>query len=170
MTVIEARKDTTALNFTIVAEFEAGIKRVWQIWADPRQLERWWGPPTWPATFEDHEFQPGGKASYYMTGPEGGKARGWWRFTAIDAPHRLEFDDGFADENGDPVAEMGTTHAVVTLEDVGGRTRMTTVSSFESAEQLRKMLDMGMEEGMKEAMGQIDSVLASPGDGRRQED
>ena len=166
MTVIEARKDTAALNFTIVAEFEAGVERVWQIWADPRQLERWWGPPTWPATFEDHEFRPGGKASYYMTGPEGEKARGWWLFTAIEAPHRLEFDDGFADENGDPVAEMGTTHAVVTLEDVGGRTRMTTVSSFESAEQLQKMLEMGMEEGMKEAMGQIDGVLRSPTESR----
>jgi uncharacterized protein YndB with AHSA1/START domain len=161
MTVIESRKDTEALNLTIVAEFEAGVERIWQVWADPRQLERWWGPPTFPATFEDHEFQPGGKASYYMTGPEGEKARGWWRFTAIEAPNRLEFDEGFADDNGDPVAEMGTAGVVVTLEDVGGRTRMTTVSSFESAEQLQKMLEMGMEEGMKEAMGQIDGVLAS---------
>ncbi|EMY35883.1 activator of Hsp90 ATPase 1 family protein [Arthrobacter crystallopoietes BAB-32] len=161
MTVIESRKDTQALNLTIVAEFDASVERVWQIWEDPRQLERWWGPPTYPATFETHEFKPGGKASYYMTTPEGDKPRGWWRFTAIEAPHRLEFDDGFADDNGDPVAEMGSAHAVVTLEDVGGRTRMTTVSNFESLEQLQKMLEMGMEEGMKEAMGQIDGILAS---------
>ncbi|MCG2623732.1 SRPBCC domain-containing protein [Arthrobacter sp. I2-34] len=162
MTVISTQKDTEALSMTIVAEFDASVQRVWQIWEDPRQLERWWGPPTWPATFEKHEFVPGGGANYYMTGPEGDKARGWWRFTAIEPPNRLEFDDGFADENGDPVAEMGTTHGIVTLEAVGGRTRMTVVSNFESAEQLEKMLAMGMEEGMNEAMGQIDAVLVDP--------
>jgi uncharacterized protein YndB with AHSA1/START domain len=160
MTVISVNTDPKALSLTVVAEFDAAVERVWQVWEDPRQLERWWGPPTWPATFEKHEFEPGGAASYYMTGPEGEKSRGWWKFTAIEAPHRLEFDDGFADENGEPVADLGTTHAVVTLEDVGGRTRMTTLSTFESAEQLEQMLAMGMEEGLKEAMGQIDGVLA----------
>jgi uncharacterized protein YndB with AHSA1/START domain len=160
MTVINVNTDPKALSLTVVAEFDAAVERVWQVWEDPRQLERWWGPPTWPATFEKHEFEPGGAASYYMTGPEGEKNRGWWKFTAIEAPHRLEFDDGFADENGEPVADMGTSHAVVTLENVGGRTRMTTLSTFESAEQLEQMLAMGMEEGLKEAMGQIDGVLA----------
>jgi uncharacterized protein YndB with AHSA1/START domain len=160
MTVINVNTDPKALSLTVVAEFDAVVERVWQVWEDPRQLERWWGPPTWPATFEKHEFEPGGAASYYMTGPEGEKSRGWWKFTAIEAPHRLEFDDGFADENGEPVADMGITHAVVTLEDVGGRTRMTTLSTFESAEQLEQMLALGMEEGLKEAMGQIDGVLA----------
>ena len=95
-----------------------------------------------------------------MTGPDGEKSRGWWRFTAIEAPHRLEFDDGFADENGDPIPEMGTSHAVMRLEAVGNRTRMTMVSTFDSAEALEKMLAMGMEEGMKQALGQIDAILA----------
>jgi uncharacterized protein YndB with AHSA1/START domain len=160
MSIIDVIKDEGALKFTIVAEFDAPVERVWQIWEDPRQLERWWGPPTWPATFDKHEFTPGGKASYYMTGPDGEKAGGWWKFTAIEAPHRLAFEDGFADENGEPVADMGTTFATVTLESVNGRTRMTTESRFESAEQLEQMLQMGMVEGMQEAMGQIDSVLA----------
>ncbi len=160
MTVISSTKNVEALSFTLVAEFDASVERVWQIWEDPRQLERWWGPPTWPATFEKHEFTPGGEASYYMTGPEGERAGGWWRITDIQPPNRLEFDDGFADENGDPVESMGTTHASVMLEDIGGRTRMTVDSVFESEEQMRKMLEMGMEEGMQEAAGQIDGILA----------
>ncbi|WP_026535260.1 SRPBCC family protein [Arthrobacter sp. H14] len=165
MTVINSHRDPEALSFTIVAEFEASVERVWQIWEDPRQLERWWGPPTWPATFEEHDFVPGGAARYYMTGPDGEKARGWWKFTSIQAPERLEFDDGFADENWAPVTDMGTTHAVVTFENVDdGRTRMTTVSSFESVEQLEQMLAMGMEEGMIGAMGQIDGILAEAPD------
>ena len=162
MTVISSTKNPEALSFTLIAEFDADVERVWQIWEDPRQLERWWGPPTWPATFEKHEFAPGGEASYFMTGPDGEKARGWWRITAVQAPSRLEFDDGFADDDGAPVEAMGTTHATVTLKAVGDRTRMTILSTFESEEQLNKMVEMGMEEGMKEAAGQIDALLAEP--------
>ncbi len=162
MTVISSTKNLEALSFTLVAEFDAGVGRVWQVWEDPRQLERWWGPPAWPATFDRLDFAPGGKASYYMTGPEGEKSRGWWLITAIEAPHRLEFDDGFADENGNPVGDMGTTHGVVTLEAIGDRTRMTIMSTFEAEEQMEQILAMGMEEGMKEAIGQIDAILAEP--------
>ena len=80
--------------------------------------------------------------------------------TSIEAPYRLEFDDGFADDNGAPDAEMGSMHATVTLEDIGGRTRMSVLSKFESEEQMGKMIAMGMEEGMQEAAGQIDALLA----------
>ena len=160
MTVISSHKNAEALSITLVAEFDAGVERVWQVWEDPRKLERWWGPPTWPATFDSHDFVSGGKASYYMTGPEGEKSRGWWRFTAIEAPHRLKFDDGFADENGHPVPAMGTSHAAMELEAIDHRTRMTIVSTFDSAEALEKVLAMGMEEGMKQALAQIDAILA----------
>ncbi|GLX99916.1 MULTISPECIES: SRPBCC domain-containing protein [Actinoplanes] len=159
MTVISTTKDVEALTLTFVAEFTAPVDRVWQVWADPRKLERWWGPPTWPATFDSYDFTPGGQVRYHMTGPDGEKARGWWTITAIDAPHRLEFDDGFADDNGDPVDLTDITRGVVTLEAAGAGTRMTTVSTFTSAEQLERMVAMGMLEGMSQAMGQIDELL-----------
>jgi uncharacterized protein YndB with AHSA1/START domain len=159
MTVVSSVKDAENLTLTFVAEFDAAVDRVWQVWADPRKLERWWGPPTWPATFERFEFEPGGQVRYFMTGPKGEKARGWWTFTAIEAPHRLEFDDGFADDNGDPVDPKDITHGVVTLEANGAGTRMTTVSTFVSAEQLERMSAMGMEEGLRSAMEQIDALL-----------
>ncbi|GAA4680274.1 SRPBCC domain-containing protein [Pseudonocardia yuanmonensis] len=160
MTVIDVRKDPETLTLTFVAEFDAPVEQVWQVWADPRRLERWWGPPTWPATFVEHQFVVGGRSRYYMTGPEGEKAGGWWRITAIEEPHRLEFDDGFAGEDGEPNPDMPTTHGVVTLEATGSGTRMTTVSTFATLEDLEKLSAMGMEEGMRLAMGQIDAVLA----------
>ena len=46
MTVTAVRKDPEALTMTLTAEFDASPERVWELWADPRQLERWWGPPT----------------------------------------------------------------------------------------------------------------------------
>ena len=159
MAVVSSTKDVERLTLTFVAEFDAPVDRVWQVWADPRKLERWWGPPTWPATFERFEFEPGGQVRYYMTGPDGEKAHGWWTITDIEAPHRIEFDDGFADDNGDPVDPKDVTHGVVTLEPHGGGTRMTSVSTFVSAEQLERMSAMGMEEGLRLAMGQIEAVL-----------
>lgn len=70
MTVTEVHKDRDALTMTVAAELDAGIERAWQLWADPRQLERWWGPPMYPATFVDHDLTPGGRATYYMTDPK----------------------------------------------------------------------------------------------------
>jgi uncharacterized protein YndB with AHSA1/START domain len=160
MPVISSTKNPDALTLTIVAEFDASVERVWQLWEDARQLERWWGPPTWPATFEKHDFTVGGQSHYYMTGPDGEKAAGWWTITAIDAPHRFEYDDGFSDDDGTPDPSRPTMHGVMTLDDVGGKTRMTTVTEFVSTEQLEQMLAMDMEEGMVEAIGQIDAVLA----------
>jgi len=163
MTVVDSHKDVHALTLTFVTEFNASVERVWQVWQDPRQLERWWGPPGWPATFERHEFVVGGQTRYYMTGPEGEKSHGWWTITAIEAPHRLEFDDGFAGEDGEPLDTTDRTRSVVTLEPIGAGTRMTLVSSFTSPEQMEQMLAMGAEEGMRQGLSQIDGLLAKSG-------
>ena len=160
MPVLSSHTDPDALTLTIIAEFDASIERVWQLWEDPRQLERWWGPPTWPATFEKHNFTVGGHSHYYMTGPGGEKARGWWFITAIVAPRRFEYDDGFSNDDGMPDSSRPTMHGVMTLDDIGGKTRMTTMTEFVSTEQLEQMLAMGLEEGMVDAIGQIDAVLA----------
>ncbi len=86
---------------TITARFDAPVERVWEVWSDPRQLERWWGPPGYPATVLEHDLTPGGSVAYRMTGPEGDQHGGWWRVRAVDPPRYLEFEDGFADEAGE---------------------------------------------------------------------
>ena len=96
MTVTAVRKDPQTLTMTLEAEFEASPERVWQLWADPRQLERWWGPPGYPATVTRHDLAPGSRVDYYMTGPAGDRHHGYWEVIEADAPHRLVFRDGFA--------------------------------------------------------------------------
>lgn len=160
MTLVNSHTDVENLTMTFTTEFPADVERVWQVWEDPRQLERWWGPPTVPATFERFEFTPGGEARYYMTTPGGAKPRGWWKFIAMDAPNRLELVDGFADDNGDPLDVEDVAAVVATLEPFDGGTRMTVVNTFRSTEQLEAMVEMGMVEGLTEALGQIDAILA----------
>lgn len=160
MPVNDVSKDLEALTMTITAEFDAGAERVWEMWSDPRRLERWWGPPTYPATFVDHELAPGGRAAYFMTGPEGRRYHGWWRIEEVERPTRLRFEDGFADEEGKPNPEMPTTIATVSIAEADGATRMSIESRFSSREGMEQVIEMGMEQGMVEALGQIDALLA----------
>jgi uncharacterized protein YndB with AHSA1/START domain len=160
MTVTNVEKDTDGLTMTITAEYDAAPARVWELWANPRLLERWWGPPTYPATVVDHELTAGGKVTYFMTGPAGDRAHGWWRVLAVDAPRRLEFEDGFADDAGAPNPDLPTMTILVTLDELrGGGTRMTIETSFPSSEAMEQVIAMGMEEGMVLAIGQIDDLL-----------
>lgn len=159
MPVISTTPDRENLELVVVAEFDATPERIWQLWEDPRQMEKWWGPPTYPATFNQHDFREGGEARYSMTGPEGDKHHGHWIFKKIDGPGRLEIEDRFADENGDPTDEMPAGKMVTTIEGVGGKTRMSITSIFGSLDEMEQLIEMGQAEGMTQAMGQIDALL-----------
>ncbi len=160
MTVTDVRKNSTALTMEIVSEFTAPIERVWQLLADPRQLERWWGPPTHPATFTDFDLTPGGAVAYFMTGPDGERYPGWWRVREVDAPNVLEVQDGFADDKGEPNPDLPVNIMRIELVANGAITQMTIRSTFPTLEAMEQTIAMGAEEGMKQALGQIDALLA----------
>ena len=161
MTVTAVRKDPANRTMTLEAEFEAPVERIWQLWADPRQLERWWGPPTYPATFTTHDLRSGGRVEYHMTGPEGDQPRGYWEVIEVAPPRRIVFRDGFANDDGTPNDALPRNEGRVTIEDLGGgRTRMTIESEFPTTEAMEQVLAMGMEEGLTQAVGQIDAILA----------
>jgi uncharacterized protein YndB with AHSA1/START domain len=161
MSVTSIDKDFDTLTLTVVADFDAPVARVWELWSDPRKLERWWGPPTYPATFEEHDLTPGGTVTYFMTGPEGDTPRGWWRVSSVNPPKSLEFTDGFADQDGRPMPDMPTTSVVVQLSAHGDGTRMELRSEFDTREQMEQLDAMGMTEGLREAVGQMDGLLAA---------
>jgi len=161
MTVTDVRKDPETLTMTLDAQFDASPERVWQLWADPRQLERWWGPPTYPATVTAHDLRSGGRVEYHMTGPEGDQSRGYWEVVEADAPRRLVFRDGFADADGRPNSDMPLNEVRVMIAKVSNeQTRMSIESKFPDAAAMEQLLAMGMEEGLREAVGQIDAILA----------
>jgi uncharacterized protein YndB with AHSA1/START domain len=161
MTVTSVRKDPDALTLTLTAEFDASPERVWDLWADPRKLERWWGPPTYPATFTAHDLAPGGRAEYHMTGPGGDQPHGFWDVLEADPPRRLVFLDGFAHEDGTPNDDFPRNEGRVTIEPIdAGRTRMTIQSRYQSTGAMEQYLALGMEEGLTQAVGQIDAILA----------
>jgi uncharacterized protein YndB with AHSA1/START domain len=164
MTVVSSHRNTDNLTLAITSELAAPPERVWQVWQDSAQLSRWWGPPTWPATFTRHDFRVEGRSHYYMTGPEGEHAYGAWEVTALEPPHRLAFVDAFADEEGRFLDDPAPMRISVSIEPAtlasGPGSRMTITTSFDSLQHLEQVADMGMEEGMTQALGQIDGLLA----------
>jgi len=161
MTVTNVQKDSEKLTLTLTAEFDATPERVWQLWADPRQLERWWGPPTYPATFTELDLRPGGRALYYMTGPDGDTPHAGWDIIDTDPPNSIVMTDHFAGQTGIPDPDFPTVGMRVDIKSIdGGKTRMTIRNEFPSIAAMEQMVGMGMVEGMTEAVGQIDSILA----------
>jgi uncharacterized protein YndB with AHSA1/START domain len=161
MTVTAVRKDPQALTMTIEAEFDASPEHVWQLWADPRQLERWWGPPNYPATVTRHDVAPGSHVAYEMIGPEGDRHRGYWEILEAAAPHRLIFRDGLANADGTPNTDMQLATTRVTIDEVGvGRTRMSIESRFPNADAMEWVLATGTDVGRTQAVGRMDAILA----------
>lgn len=160
MPVTDIAKDVENHTLTITAEFAAPVARVWALYEDPRQLEQVWGPPEYPATFVDHELREGTRTTYYMTSPEGEKFAGYWDVTDVEAPMRFTVRDGFAHADLTPNTELPVSDCVYEFSETEGGTRAVYTTTYASAEALQQVLDMGMEEGARSAIGQIDAFLA----------
>jgi len=160
MPITSVEKDLDALTITIVADFAAPVTRLWDAYVDPRQIERFWGPPSYPATFLRHDAAPGGRSVYKMTGPAGDEHYGCWEWTDVNSPASFDVIDWFADKKGEPNTDLPATRATFAFEATDTGSRLTTTSRFDSLQQLQQLLEMQMLEGTKEAMAQIDDVLA----------
>ena len=160
MPITSVTRDPEALTMTVVADFTADVRRLWEAYVDPRQLERFWGPPTWPATFTRHDAAPGGRSAYTMTGPDGDTHGGYWEWLSVAPLESFEVRDGFATPDGAPNPELPSMRMRFEFEETDSGSRVTTTTYFGSLVDLEQLLEMGMEEGLREAMGQMDAVLA----------
>lgn len=160
MTVVSVEKNFEDLSLVLVADFDAPLERVWELWADPRQLERWWGPPTHPSTVENHDLTIGGEVTYFMTDQEGEKTRGRWQVKSVNPPSSLDFSDGFADLDGSPSPGTPTTDVQVRLTERDGGTRMELRFLFESPEHWELLERWNAFGIFPQSVSQIDDLLA----------
>jgi len=161
MTVWNIDKNAEAKTLVITAEFRASVTDVWRLWADPRLLERWWGPPGFPATFERHDLTPGGTITYFMSGAtDAERLDGTWNVIEVDAPTRLVVEDAVVEEDGTPTDGNAMTRMEIDINPVGDTTRMVLTTHFHSLEGMEQAIAMGVAEGMKACMLQIDALLA----------
>jgi uncharacterized protein YndB with AHSA1/START domain len=160
MPVTDVVKDVDAMTMTITAEFDADAERLWDLWADPRQLERWWGPPSHPSTFVEHELTVGARTTYFMTGPDGEKHHGHWLIEEVEPPHRLRLKDDEVDDDGKPV-DGGPTGMTVTIAEADGKATMLIETHFTDRESMEQTIEMGFEQGMVEMLNKVDPLLGA---------
>jgi uncharacterized protein YndB with AHSA1/START domain len=158
MPVTDVNKDVDALTTTITAEFDSDADRLWELWSDPRQLERWWGPPSHPATFVEHELKVGSRTTYFMTGPDGEKHHGRWLIEEVEPPHRLHITDDEVDEEGKP-EDGGPTGMTVTIAEADGTATMSIQTHFADRASMEQTIEMGFEQGMIDTVNKIDPLL-----------
>jgi len=161
MPFISSTNDLDNVTQTMVAEFPVPVARLWDAYADPRQLEKFWGPPQWPATFTRHDMHVGGESHYAMHGPNPEDvSRGYWEYLAVEPGRSFRVRDGFANPDGSRNTDMPTMEMEFRFEEIPGGSRLTVTTWFNSREELEHLLSMGMEEGGIAAMSQMDAVLA----------
>lgn len=159
MPVTDVTTNAENLTMSVVADFAAPVERLWHAFTDPAQLERFWGPPGWPATFSKFDFAVGGKALYYMISPQGERSGGSWEFLTIDEPRGFEVVDAFVDTDGNPLEGFPAMRMTFAFTSTDEGSRMVNTSHFDSAEALEQVVAMGAVEGTRMAMDQLDAVL-----------
>lgn len=114
--------------------FDISADHIWQMWTDPEQFKKWYGPQGFRVSVADMDLHVGGKRLICMASPDG-SMKMWTtgEFVEIEPNQRLVYTESPADEDGNLVspAAMGmpegypaTTEVTVVLEDLGGRTKM----------------------------------------------
>lgn len=110
-------------------EFAARPREVFAAFEQADRLARWWGPAGFTNTFQEFDFQPGGRWIFTMHGPNGADYANECVFREIQ-----------------PEARIVVEHVVkpwylltVTLTARGERTRLSWVQEFESPEFARRI-------------------------------
>ena len=160
MPITDITSNPVDLTLTITGEYDVPVDRLWQAWADPRQIERFWGPPTWPATFTRHDMVAGGRSEYFMTGPDGTRSAGYWVFESVEPGRGFVIVDGFAHEDGTANDDLPGTRTEFRFEPTDSGSRYVAVTTFGDLASMEQLVEMGMVEGVRLAQGQLDDVLA----------
>lgn len=161
MTERDQKVVTEGRELVLTRTFDAPRELVFAAYSSCEHLRNWWGPRSWPMAECSMDFRVGGVWHYCLRGPnEGDESWGRAVFTEIVEPERIAYTDAFSDADGAVNEEMPITEGSVDLEDVAGRTRLTMRAVYPSADELKAVLDMGMEAGITETLDRLDEHLA----------
>jgi uncharacterized protein YndB with AHSA1/START domain len=141
-------------------EFNAALAQVWKAWTDSAILDQWWAPLPFKAVTQKMDFREGGQWFYYMQGPNGERHYCTVTYDTIVPERSFAGDDGFCDENGKLNTDFPVMKWDVRFAKAGERTKVEILVSFDSEEDLKKIVEMGFKEGFEAAHGNLDKVLA----------
>jgi len=151
---------TTDLDFILTRTFDAPRELVFEAYSSCEHLKQWWGPRSWPMAECTMDFRVGGVWHYCLRGPNpGDESWGYAVFDEIVRPERIVYTDAFADADGNVNEAMPQTKSFVDFRTVDGRTVLTLRATYPTPEDLRTVIDMGMEAGITETLDRLEEHL-----------
>jgi uncharacterized protein YndB with AHSA1/START domain len=149
-----AANATTDREIVIIRIVDAPRELVWQAWTEPQHIAQWWGPNGFRTTIHEMNVTVGGVWRYMMHGPDGTDYPNRVVYREIVKPQRLVYDH--SDDSPDPSIHFLAT---VTFEDLGGRTRVTLHSLFDSAPARDAVVKFGAIEGGEQTLARLAAHL-----------
>lgn len=156
-------------NKTLIIErtFNATKDRLWPYYAEKEKFEAWWGPEGWETTAKEFDFRPGGRVHYDMKCVDPAQAEwygksswGLMQIESVDAPNSFTYVDYFSDETGAVTQDMPGLKVVNELIEGDGTVTLRSTSYADSAEDIEKLLAMGMAEGFDSQLDRLDAIFA----------
>lgn len=144
--------------------FNAPQELVFQMFKEPEHLKHWWGPTGWELPVCNIDFRPGGTWHYCMKCMEQGEYYGmesWGKaiYKDIVEPEMIHYTDYFSDADGNMDESLPASNNTVEFIDLDGTTKLVNRSEYVSAEELQKVLDMGMLHGITETWDRLEKHL-----------
>jgi len=155
-------RDLDQRMLTVQRRFDAPRELVWRAYTDPALLDRWWAPKPWQTETLHMDFTVGGHWSYVMNGPDGERSFNRMDFLEIEVMDHYRCIDVFADESGNPVPGMPRQTFTTSFSGHDDKTDVVVVVDYESVEDLQKVIEMGMEQGVTMAQDQLAELLRDP--------
>ncbi len=152
-------KDYSNKKIVAISGFNASLSVVWDAFTNPSTLEKWFAPKPFRAVTKSADFKEGGRWLYYMLSPEGEKFWGLSEYKKIRVNKLLEIDDAFCDEDGAINTNLPKLFWMYDFSEEDGGVKVTTTMSFTSDEDMKKILEMGFEEGYGTALSQLQELL-----------
>jgi len=153
-------KDAAGKKVKVVKKFDADVQQVWDAWTNREMLDKWWAPKPWRAETKEMDFREGGKWLYRMVGPKGESESARLDYNTIDAPKSFTSTDSFVDEDGNNKQNSPSMRWETKFIKTSEGTTVEVEIKFDKDDDMKKILDMGFEEGFAAALENLDELLA----------
>lgn len=151
--------DMQKSQITVRREFDAPKDMVWECYTKSDLLDRWFAPEPFTAQTKSMDFRPGGHWLFAMVSPDGDKHWSRFDYETIDPKDGFTAQDAFSDEDGNINRDMPVSTWEVTFDDRSSRTLVQIVTTYDSPEAVDQVVQMGMEEGIKATLTQLERLL-----------
>lgn len=160
MSLLQSGQGEALHELSLYRLIDAPRSRVFRAWTDPHLLSRWWGPHGMTTALCEMQLWVGGLFRTVLRAPDGSEYASQGVFLEITAPERIVFTDAFG-PGWVPSGKAFMT-AVVTLDDLHGKTLYTARAWHWSAVDRQAHEEMGFHRGWGESLDRLVALVSGP--------